>query len=208
MYDKYYKHSKKSNSSELNASKKKLRQLCEIFDLVDIWRKQNTSQKRYTWSQPNPLTRCRLDYFLISNHLINSKVGSRILPSIKTDHALIELTFKLNGPKRGPGIWKLNTSFLEDNKYKDEIKNIIDTEWKKLESHQDLALRFDWVKHKIREYSIKYGKLKAKLNREKENNLLDTLSVLDKKICEETITDRELKSYEENKKKSRNLRRV
>ena len=42
-------------------SQNKLRFIMENFNLVDIWRDRNREKRIYTWSQPNPLVRWRLD---------------------------------------------------------------------------------------------------------------------------------------------------
>ena len=73
------------------------------YNLVDIWRDKNKEKRMYTWSQPNPLIRCRLDYFLTSKTMIRYIKNARILPSIKTDNNIIELNVRVDGPKRGPG---------------------------------------------------------------------------------------------------------
>ena len=135
-------------------SQTKIQEIKDSYGLVDIWRQKNQTAKRYTWSQPKPLVRCRLDYFLASKNVLNLNIIPKILPAIKTDHSLIEINIKLTGPPRGPGIWKLNTSILQDEKYKTEIKTLIDTAWNELTGNDDLALRFDWVKYKIRQFSI------------------------------------------------------
>ena len=94
----------------------------EELDLVDIWRVQNPITKGFTWSQKSPKIFCRLDYWLISNSLQDFVSSSCILPAIKTDHAAIvlDLTNKENH-NRGPGIWKMNCSMLEDENYVNEI---------------------------------------------------------------------------------------
>ena len=127
-------------------------------------------------------------------------VASKILPAIKTDHSLIEITIKLSGPPRGPGIWKLNTSILQDEKYKSEIKTLIDTAWNELEGNDDLALRFDWLKYRIRQFSMAYSKNRAKTMREQEMMIEKEIEYLDEKICNDTISDHELTVYEELKK--------
>ena len=95
-----------------------LQQFKEKHNLIDIWRLLNKDTKRYTWSQPNPSVKCRLDYFLITNNLLKFVKSSKILPSIRSDYSLIELNVKIDGPKRGPGTWKLNTSLLNEEEYK------------------------------------------------------------------------------------------
>ena len=151
------------------------------------------------------MVRCRLDYFLISKRLSNLSIVQKILPAIKTDHSLIEITCKLSGPTRGPGIWKLNTSILQDQKYQLEIKSLIDTAWNELNGNDNLALRFDWVKYKIRQFSIAYSKNKAKINREQETKILREIEDLCDKICKETICEQELLVYDEFKKRLENI---
>ena len=41
------------------------------LDLIDIWRVKNPNTKSYTWSQNSPRILCRLDYWLISNNLLD-----------------------------------------------------------------------------------------------------------------------------------------
>ena len=177
--DKYAKTTKYLKKDEQTPSQTKLTFLKHSLNLTDIWRQQNPLTKRYTWSQPNPLVRCRLDYFLISSSLAKSQVCAKILPSIKSDHSLIEITLKLRGPPRGPGMWKLNTSLLQDETYKKEIKSIISKAWGEFDKNSDVALRFDWVKHKIREFSINFSKEKSRNIRSKEANILNQIEELD-----------------------------
>ena len=198
--DKNSKNTPKNIKNEQTWCQRKIKEIKDSYSLVDIWRQKNSAAKRYTWSQTKPLVRCRLDYFLISKRLSNLSMIPKILPAIKTDHALIEITIKLSGPPRGPGIWKLNTSILQDQKYKTEIKTLIDTAWNELAENDNLALRFDWVKYKIRQFSITYSKTKAKINREQELKIVKEIEDLDEKICNETINEQELLVYEELKK--------
>ena len=55
----------------------------------------------------------RLDYWLISSHLLYDLDSTEIYPAIKTDHSLIQISFILKeGTERGRGLWKLNNSLL------------------------------------------------------------------------------------------------
>ena len=89
------------DSQTPSSSQNRLRMFKETFNLIDIWRYRNKDAKRYTWSQPNPLVRCRLDYFLIGGNLNKLVSNAKILPSIKTDHSLIELTVLKEGLELG-----------------------------------------------------------------------------------------------------------
>ena len=82
-------------------------------------------------SKKNPKIRCRLDYFLIETKHINTVKSCKILPSISSDHDIIEITMNIDKTKRGPGFWKLNNSLLNDNSYKSEIEKLIEDTWEK-----------------------------------------------------------------------------
>ena len=65
---------------------------CEDMNLTDIWRTLNPNTKRYTWRQgktTNTLKQSRLDYWLISTHLIYELTNVDILPGFRSDHSLI-----------------------------------------------------------------------------------------------------------------------
>ena len=78
--------------------------------------------------------------------MVKYVANARILPSIKTDHNIIELSFKIDGPKRGPGFWKLNDSVLEEESYALEIKSLIENVWENTKSMENLNTRYDWLK--------------------------------------------------------------
>ena len=89
--DKSSKTRKKNMKNEQTWSQRKIKEIKNSYSLVDIWRQNKPAVKWHTWSQPKPLVRCRLDYFLISERLSHFSIIPKILPAMKTDHALIEL---------------------------------------------------------------------------------------------------------------------
>ena len=94
------------------------------FDLVDVWRFLNTNVSRFTLKQSNPLIQCRLDYFLISNILLENFVEADIRPGIRTNHSAIVLTLNLYKElNRGPGHWKFNNSYLDDDMFVQDMSN-------------------------------------------------------------------------------------
>ena len=72
-----------------------------------------------------PEVHCRLDYFMISSSLTTAITNADILPGYKTDHSLITIHLASNSNPRGPGFWKLNTSFLLDSEYIELIKKTV-----------------------------------------------------------------------------------
>ena len=57
-------------------------------DLCDIFRVRNLEMKRYTWRRKTPFKQCRLDYFLVSDHLQDQIDHVDIIPSIQSDHSM------------------------------------------------------------------------------------------------------------------------
>ena len=92
--------------------------LQEELDLVDIWRVKNPEKKSFTWSQNSLMIFCRLDYWLISNALHDLVKVTDIIPAIRTDHSAITLEFvNTLDDVKGPGVWKMNCSLLDDEEY-------------------------------------------------------------------------------------------
>jgi exonuclease III len=57
-----HKHNLKSHDKDLEISS------YVYLDLIDVWRKMHTEERRFTWHGPNR-KQSRLDYFLISSDL-------------------------------------------------------------------------------------------------------------------------------------------
>ena len=189
----------KPRNFKKSSSQIKFENIMSSFELVDIWRKRNENKRRYTWSQPNPSVKCRLDYFIIQNNMSDLVRSCRILPSIKSDHSIIDLVLTIQGPKRGPGFWKLNVDVLKEMPYISHIKTLINDIWFNCKDTLDLGVRFDWLKYNIRKFSIEYCKQRAKNKRNKEHNVIKQLEHLDEKICEGVACPGELNQYNELK---------
>ena len=97
----------------------------ENLDLIDAWRVLNSESSRFTWRQKKPEVHCRLDFFLVNQTTFCNTVSADILPGYQTDHSMITLQISLHSNNRGQGFWKLNTSFLNDTEYVNQIKSII-----------------------------------------------------------------------------------
>ena len=128
----------------------------EDLDLVDIWRVKNPVSRSFTWSQNSPNIFCRLDYWLISNNLQDLVISTSIIPAIKTDHAAIFVEFGTRDNQvKGPGLWKMNCSILDDEDYIKDITLKIPS-WiadgeRELSDNRTI---WDWIKYNIRAHAI------------------------------------------------------
>jgi len=82
-----------------------------------------------------------------------SVTSTNISVGYRTDHSLIDIRIALHSNPRGPGFWKLNTSFLNETDYINQIRAVIK------ETHEEYrhdnatknALLWEMIKLKIRE---------------------------------------------------------
>jgi exodeoxyribonuclease-3 len=99
--------------------------LCDEFNLADFWRVLNPNTRCYTWRQGSSATRLkqsRLDYWLVSVHLMYELYSVDIKASTGSDHSLIDIDFyNLESPDRGPSFWRFNASLLKDKAYIQQV---------------------------------------------------------------------------------------
>ena len=166
----------------------------ENLDLVDVWRALNPNSLRYTWRQRKPEIHCRLDFFLISQCTLCNTINADILPGYKTDHSMITLHISLHSNTRGRGFWKLNTSFLSDKNYVDQIKSVIVKTKEEYEKDDtvDPNLLWEMIKMKVREASMKYGATKKRNLGSKQIEVEKKIKVLEGQLAD-TLSDGEQK---------------
>ena len=120
------------------------------------------------------MIQCRLDYFLISNNLIDYTANTDIFPGIRTDHSAVCITIKLSkDPIRGPGHWKFNNSYLEDAGYVQGLHDNLKV-WLDDPNIEDCQVKWEWIKYKTRDWSINYAKKKCKARRDRSSDLNNT----------------------------------
>ena len=59
------------------------------LELTDVWRENNPQCKCYTLRKPNPFKQARLDFILLSDHLMWHFDDTDILPGYQFDHPLL-----------------------------------------------------------------------------------------------------------------------
>ena len=146
------------------------------FDLQDPWRLQNPTTRIYTWHNSRK-QQSRLDYFLVSEEMLNIINSTQITPGYRSDHSIVQLIIKLSEQKKGPGLWKFNNSLLNDHNYVKEIKTcIFDTTRQYSDQNQiptiGNQLFFEMLKLQIRGKTIGFSSAKKK-NQNKEEKILD-----------------------------------
>ena len=144
--------------------------LLKTADLCDVWRAFNENTKDFTWSRANPYIARRLDYILISKHNISNVSDIKHIPIPDTDHKGVAIELKRSTFKRGPNIWKCNTSLVKDQEYLNGVVGEIIT-FLENNNGRDPEIKFELLKVEIKNYTIKYSTQKNKSRKNKESEL-------------------------------------
>ena len=174
----------KTGGQKENISKatKGYQQLCEDYNLADVWRILNPEINRYTWRGITKmgLVQSRLDVWFISLHMLYDVHNVDIKPGIKSDHSIIKLEFLIREAQvRGRGFWKFNCSLLKDHTYIEKIKNKLTECSTKYHNMEDKSLLWDVIKCELRSETISYASFKNKERRKYGLNLEKELHTLE-----------------------------
>ena len=176
----------------------KITEMSEVMNLTDIWRELHPNDRKFTWRRFNSAQQGRLDYFIISENLLQNNVSAEIEPGYRTDHSIITLEMShSNDNKRARTYWKFNNSLLRDAKYTEEIKRTINNvksqyctlvynieelhkiDPETLELQINDALFFDTLLMEIRGKTIAYSSYKKKESEKLEKTLLSEIEELE-----------------------------
>lgn len=160
-------------------------------NLTDVWRCLNPDVESYSWFKPNGGNKSRIDYWMVSDDILRNTLRSRITKAPLTDHCFIDLVL---GPAvkevRNKGYWKFNARLLKNEDYCVQIRELI-KENEDNESFRNNMSRWEFIKFKIRQFTIKFSKKLSREKREYESNLFREINMCCSKV--------ELNSQEKNK---------
>lgn len=154
------------------------------FELMDVWRQKNAEIKRFTWRKKHPQSVfSRLDYWFISEKLFDSVEKVDILSSFRSDHSGIFIHIKPLPPNmKGRGYWKLNNAYLEEAEYIQGITKCKGDWLLEINDIEDSRLKWEYIKYKVRDFSIAYGIKRSKERKCKERELEDKLHDLEQRV--------------------------
>ena len=150
------------------------------IDLIDFWRLKNPKVRSFTWSSATPtFTARRLDYILVSSHLISYCKDINIKTIGYSDHKGVHIQMNFNNFKRGPSTFKFNTQILKDLDFINEIKaEIRYIETLDLNPH----LKWEYVKIQIKTLGMIYGRKKTNDKKLKKQQLIEYIEKLEERL--------------------------
>ena len=159
---------------------KQIENLCDSYNLCEIWRSTNPNLSRFTWRNKSLKIQSRLDYFLISKEFCALTKKCEILWAPESDHSAvsIHLQSEASAQKKGPGFRKFNTSLLTDETYIATLRENLQRFKAKYVDLPDLGLKWDLIKMEMKGFTVQYSKRKAKMLRDKEISLQKKVNLL------------------------------
>ena len=147
-------------SAAVDASRESSAALTRLFRdacCLDIWRYLHPSAQGFTWSRADGLVSSRIDLFACPYVWVASASSCDILPCPFSDHCALALV--VDPPSvapPGPGLWKLNSSVLQDADYCTIIRNFW-VEWRsRKRDFPSLAKWWDAGKAKIKGLTVSH----------------------------------------------------
>ena len=155
-----------------------LKDMTQELGLVDVWRIMNPTSRDYTFYSPPHRSFSRIDYFLTSQSLVPSVLSSKIGNRIISDHSPIYLTMStFHKPERSTR-WRLNSSLLLDETFKEslrsQIKLYIETN---LPTAPSAGTAWEALKAFLRGHIIQHASFKKRENAAKLHELEQKIGV-------------------------------
>lgn len=146
---------------------------------VDMWRYRYPDRRGYTRRQlvNNKLKQSRIDHILMSNSLLSYVQNTYIRMSTYSDHDMVISKLDITDIEKGPGLWIMNNSHLNDEDYTEQIKELILREKNNILKAENPLLWWDNLKYFIRKASQKYGQ---KCKRERMSTFYNIQNQLEK----------------------------
>ena len=153
-----------------------LLELTERYGLVDTYRSEFPEGSELTWIGHNGRQGSRIDRFFVPS-LLKTKSKFETFPY--SDHKVVICDIKsvAQSDNVGTSYFKLNTSVLNDTKYKKVIRDLLEESRTIRELFESTAEWWDEVKRRIRSASVSYCSNKRKQERADELYLKDKLKV-------------------------------
>lgn len=133
----------------------RLRTLMENHNLLDIYRIRFPKRKTYTFRRGAYAS--RVDLILLSTHLSESASPLMVTAGAHSDHSMVSLLLENSVRTRGPGLWKLNPSLLENSDYLEMMESFL-SDWVAPPELENPCNAWEWLKYEIKRISIQFSR--------------------------------------------------
>ena len=144
----------------------KLSNICDVFDLCDLWRKRSPLTLDFTYFSDHNGSRSRIDRVYVQNDTLEFCGNVEHIPFAHSDHRLV--CFEFRPPPQSLNrdtSWILNHLLLKDAEFCEVISNLW-SRWQSLKNRfTSIQAWWDKGKEQIKKVSLKYSRQKSKLNK-------------------------------------------
>ncbi|CAC5405809.1 unnamed protein product [Mytilus coruscus] len=158
--------------------------LCNLINnnnVYDIWRRRNPDCRTFSRKRVCnlDLQQSRIDYFLICRNVSQYVQYVRYKDTSFSDHAFVEMKVIFDNVERGPGVWILNNTLLDNEEYVSKVIKIIEESKNCPLFETETLIWWDNLKYQIKKFSQIFSKRIAK----KKNAEYYTLQNKIERIC-------------------------
>ena len=150
---------------------------------LDPWRFLYPDKKQFSFYSQVHKTFSRIDYFYIDNYFLPVVDNIEYSTIVVSDHApvLLDLSFSLLQKTRPP--WRLNCTLLNDDDFCQTISKVIDDFLVTNKSNLiSPSLLWETLKVVVRGEIISYSARLNKLKKQKQEQLMENITELDRKL--------------------------
>lgn len=161
-----------------DTSRKVFLKMMEERQLIDIWRNEHPNKREYSRRQMvmGELKQSRIDLCIAKQSTVKYLKKMNYNFTSFSDHAILSVEVGSGVERRGGGVWCLNSSLLEEERYRNKIAACVEQEKNNMEVCGNKGLWWEGLKQKIKIISIRYAKTRNFKEREKVKGLTDALA--------------------------------
>lgn len=139
-------------------SQKRLIHIIKKYELCDIWRQLNGTERQYTWvhTRDNVMSFARLDRVYGFKHHLNIFNKCSIIPIGFSDHGMVQCCFMLSSLKPRSAYWHFNTSLLSDKFFRGSFSFFWEEYRNTKHEFQSVQQWWDFGKVQIRQFCQQY----------------------------------------------------
>ena len=154
--------------------------------LLDVWRYENPEKREFTRRQMREgvLKQSRIDLVLVQEEIIKYIDSMRHQVNSFSDHDGVRFRIMVGKKEVGGGMWILNAGYIEEEEYKQQIKEVLDGENERIKEEAEndrvdysIGERWEVMKNRIKSISIRYSKKRKERIMKEENGLRERLRV-------------------------------
>ena len=157
----------------------------EEMDMIDPYRQQNPKRRIWSFIGTGVAGKSRIDRIYVNTVNINNITKIQYIPTPYGGHKVLSFVRKTQNEK-GKGYYKMNTSILNDQKYKELVeKTVEEIEGMQIEDDIEKWVTFLSI---IKSKSISYSQTKNRVKKKLKKHIIDEIQKIEEALKEKENT--------------------